>query len=83
MHPIWRPVERRAAAAWMRRMGAITYAHELEQAVKHSLLLEWACELYWRAAAIGTPRTLDEQQQIAVVTAAVEKNYGTTRRIEP
>jgi L-fuculose-phosphate aldolase len=68
-------------AALMANHGAITYAHEVEQAVKQSLLLEWACELYWRAAAIGTPRTLGAEQLSAVVAAVAEKNYGTTRRI--
>jgi L-fuculose-phosphate aldolase len=43
------------------------------------LLLEWACTVYWRAAAIGSPRALDEEQRQAVVTAAIERGYGSTR----
>jgi L-fuculose-phosphate aldolase len=35
--------------------------------------------VYWNAAAIGTPRTLDEEQQAAVVSAAVERSYGSMR----
>jgi L-fuculose-phosphate aldolase len=69
-------------AALMANHGAITYAHDLEHAVKQTLLLEWAAEVYWRAASIGTPRVLDERERAAVVAAAIEKNYGTTRRIE-
>ena len=41
-----------------------------------------ACAIYWRAAAIGTPRTLDEEQRMAVLSAAAERAYGSTRRIE-
>lgn len=69
-------------AALMANHGAIAWAQDVEAAVKQSLLLEWACTVYWRAAAIGTPRTLDEEQCQAVVASAVEKNYGTTRRID-
>lgn len=69
-------------AALMANHGSIAYANDLQSAVKHSLLLEWACEIYWRAAAVGRPRALDEEQQNAVVNAAVERQYGTTRRID-
>ena len=46
-----------------------------------SLLLEWACEVYWRAAHLGRPRTLDEEQRAAVLDAVVERAYGATHRI--
>ena len=52
-------------------------------AVERTLLLEWACTLYWRAAAIGTPRTLNEAQQAAFVSALTERRYGTTSRNDP
>jgi len=68
-------------AALMANHGAIAYAPDLETAVDHSLLLEWACTVYWRARALGEVRELDEEQRQAVVTAAVERRYGTTRRI--
>lgn len=71
------------SAALMANHGAIAYAHNLNAAVEHSLLLEWACAVYWRAAAIGAPRVLDADAQMAVVEAAVERGYGQTRRIEP
>jgi L-fuculose-phosphate aldolase len=70
-------------AALMANHGAIAYGPDLDGALKSSLLLEWACTIYWRAAAIGTPRTLDEEQRTAVVRAAAERAYGATRRIEP
>jgi L-fuculose-phosphate aldolase len=69
-------------AALMANHGAIAHAGDLANAVELSLLLEWACTVYWRAAALGTPRVLDERQRQAVVEAAVERRYGTTRPIE-
>ena len=70
-------------AALMSNHGAISYGDDLDAAVGASLLLEWACTVYWRAAAIGTPRTLDAGQQQAVIAAALARNYGTTQRLEP
>jgi len=69
-------------AALMANHGAITYGHNLDAALAQSILLEWACTVYWRAASIGTPRVLDEDDRIAVVNAALERGYGTTRRID-
>jgi len=63
-------------AALMANHGAIVYAQDLDHAVENSLLLEWACAVYWRAAAIGTPRPLDEESQRKVVEAAISRNYG-------
>jgi L-fuculose-phosphate aldolase len=66
-------------AALMANHGAITHAHDLSTAVELSLLLEWACTVYWRAAAIGSPNVLDEEQRQAVVSAALERGYGSTK----
>jgi L-fuculose-phosphate aldolase len=66
-------------AALMANHGAIVHAASIDAAVDLSLLLEWACTVYWRAAALGEPRTLDTEQQQAVVTAAIERGYGETR----
>ncbi|MGH2965955.1 MAG: class II aldolase/adducin family protein [Solirubrobacterales bacterium] len=66
-------------AVLMANHGALNYAADLETAVENALLLEWACTVYWRAAAIGTPRALDDAERDAVVAAAVERGYGTTR----
>ena len=54
----------------------------LDQALDNSLLLEWACNVYWHAAALRTPNVLDEEQQTAVVSAAVERGYGTKREVK-
>jgi L-fuculose-phosphate aldolase len=66
-------------AALMANHGAIAHAPDMAAAVDRALLLEWACTVYWRAAAIGEPSTLDETQRQAVVTAALARGYGTTR----
>jgi L-fuculose-phosphate aldolase len=70
------------SAALMANHGAIVYAQDLGAAVENSLLLEWACTVYWRAAAIGKPHVLDSEAQLAVVKAAVERGYGQKRRID-
>lgn len=67
-------------AALMANHGALVYAADPLAAVEGSLLLEWACEVYWRAAAIGEPATLDDDAQAAVARAAVERGYGTTKQ---
>ncbi|MCZ4610359.1 class II aldolase/adducin family protein [Streptomyces sp. Lzd4kr] len=71
------------SAALMASHGALTHAPTLGKAVEHALLLEWACGVYQRAAALGTPRILDEQQQLAVIEAALARNYGTTHPVAP
>jgi L-fuculose-phosphate aldolase len=63
----------------MANHGAIVYGASLSDAVANTELLEWACTLYWRAASLGTPRTLDEDEQAAVVEAVVARAYGTTQ----
>ncbi len=65
-------------AALMSNHGAITYGPNLDVAVESSLLLEWTCTVYWRAAALGPPRTLDSEQQAAFAAAIVERGYGVT-----
>jgi L-fuculose-phosphate aldolase len=67
------------SAALMANHGAITHAPDIPAAVDRALLLEWACTVYWRAAMIGEPKTLDEEQRQAVVAAALERGYGSTR----
>jgi L-fuculose-phosphate aldolase len=66
-------------AALMANHGAVAYAADPPAAVDASLLLEWACEVYWRAAAIERPRSLDGAAQRAVVEAAVSRGYGRTK----
>src|SRR4051812_468662 len=69
-------------AALMANHGAIAWAADMGKAVDQSLLLEWACGVYWRAAQVGTPRALSAEQQQGVVAAALERSYGTTKQLE-
>jgi L-fuculose-phosphate aldolase len=70
-------------AALMANHGTITYGPELDFAVAQSLLLEWACELYWRAAMVGMPRALGADEQQAVIDHVARRGYGSTQRVEP
>jgi L-fuculose-phosphate aldolase len=67
------------AAALMANHGAIVHGQDLATAVEMSLVLEWACGVYWHAAAIGSPRALDAEQREAVVQAVVERGYCAAR----
>jgi L-fuculose-phosphate aldolase len=69
-------------AALMANHGAIVHAGDLDEALELSLLLEWACTVYWRAAAIGEPHALGAEQREAVVAAALARDYGSTHRVE-
>jgi L-fuculose-phosphate aldolase len=66
-------------AALMANHGAITHAGDVAAAAELTVLLEWACTVYWRAAAIGEPRALDAQERDAVITAVTDRGYGATR----
>ncbi len=69
------------SAALLANHGAVVHADDPQAAVECSELLEWACTLYWRAAAIGTPRTLDGDALAAVSRAVAARGYGTTHRL--
>lgn len=70
------------SAALMANHGAIAYGSDLDTAMEQAMLLEWACELYWRASALGTPRTLGRSDQLAFVETVSRRGYGITRRSE-
>jgi L-fuculose-phosphate aldolase len=63
-------------AALMANHGAIAFGADIAGAVDNTMLLEWACSVYWRAAALGTPRVLDQEQLDDVVRSFVERGYG-------
>jgi L-fuculose-phosphate aldolase len=63
------------SAALMANHGAITLGADVAQAVERAHLLEWACGLYWRAAAIGEPRTLDADDLEAAAAQFRAKDY--------
>jgi L-fuculose-phosphate aldolase len=60
-------------AALMANHGAINFAADIAAATENALMLEWACTIYWRAAALGAPRALGEEERADVVRVAVEK----------
>jgi L-fuculose-phosphate aldolase len=53
-------------AALMANHGAVVLGADPDDAVESALLLEWACTVYWRAAALGEPRVLDAKRRRAV-----------------
>lgn len=67
------------SAALMANHGAVNHGATLDKAVENALLLEWCCRLFVTASSIGTPRELDHDQQTAVITAAITRNYGSTQ----
>lgn len=70
-------------AAIMANHGTLTYGADLASAANRTRLLEWACRLFWHAAAIGTPRTLDAGQMQAVRDELDRTGYGTTHAVDP
>jgi L-fuculose-phosphate aldolase len=65
------------AAALMANHGTITIGADAATATETARLLEWACTVYWRAASLGTPRTLSAEQLQAVLDTISERSYGS------
>ena len=63
-------------ACLMQNHGHVGYGHSLDAAVESSLLVEWACTVYWRARAIGEPSALSNEQMQEVVEQVVRLGYG-------
>jgi L-fuculose-phosphate aldolase len=63
-------------ACLMQNHGHVGYGHDLDYAVEASLMVEWACTVYWRARALGEPAALSEQQMQEVVEQVVRLGYG-------
>lgn len=70
-------------AALMANHGQVAHGSDLTGAVEAARLLEWACGVYWHAAQLGAPRTLDEQAQGTVREAALRRGYGGLIAGEP
>jgi L-fuculose-phosphate aldolase len=51
------------SAVLMAHHGTITSGADLDEALENARLLEWCCDIYARAAAVGTPRVLTDQQR--------------------
>ncbi len=65
------------SAVLMANHGTLTYGNDLQSAVQRTLLLEWVCTVYWRAASIGSPRALDDAQLRAVQEELERRHYGS------
>ena len=66
-------------AALLSNHGTVATGTDLDGALRATALLEWAAGLWWRASALGTPRTLDEAQRQSVIEAALRMGYGQTK----
>ena len=69
-------------AVLMANHGTLAFGATLQQALARTRLLEWACALYLRAAALGPPRVLDEPQLRAAARALRDRAYGSSRLLE-
>ncbi len=63
------------SAALMSNHGTLCIGADLAAAVDNSLLLEWAANLYWRSAAFGTPRVLNDEQIADYRRTMSERGY--------
>jgi L-fuculose-phosphate aldolase len=63
-------------AALLGGHGAVTYGDDLQAALDATELLEWACGVYIRACALGTPRVLADDDRLAVAAALATYGYG-------
>jgi L-fuculose-phosphate aldolase len=64
------------AAALMANHGMLAIGSDVAAATENAELLEWACRLYWRAAAVGEPRTLNAGQAREFLDAIAARDYG-------
>jgi L-fuculose-phosphate aldolase len=69
-------------ACLMQNHGSVNYGHNLDQAIESALLVEWACTVYWRARALGTPATLSDEQLQDVGAQVMKLGYGSTKENE-
>ena len=67
-------------AAMMQNHGSVAYGSNMKDAIHRLELLEWLAELYWRASAMGTPKVLTDKDFEAIITAAIERGYGSMKR---
>lgn len=64
------------SAVLLSNHGAITCGQDLEAALRGAELLEWVCDVFWRARQIGDPRTLSEAQIAEVAEIVSASGYG-------
>jgi L-fuculose-phosphate aldolase len=69
-------------AALLANHGTVAFGADLDGAVRATELLEWAANVYWRAAQIGTPRVLDAAALADVAEVAARRRYGSTQPVD-
>jgi len=69
-------------AAMMQNHGSIAYGSKMTEAIERLELLEWLAELYWRASSMGTPHILTDKDFEAIITAAMERGYGSLKKAD-
>lgn len=69
-------------AALMQNHGSVAYGPTMDKAIHSLELLEWLAELYWRASSMGTPRVLTDKDFEAIITAAIERGYGSMKKVD-
>lgn len=62
--------------ALIQNHGTIAYGASLQEAYDRAQLLEWLCEVYWRARLAGSPRILSGEELAAVSEAARRHRYA-------
>jgi L-fuculose-phosphate aldolase len=67
------------AAVLLANHGTVTHGADLAGAVNATELLEWAADLYARAAALGDPATLGQDELAAVAEAVATRGYGAVK----
>ena len=69
-------------ACLMQNHGHVGYGHDLDYAVEATLMVEWACTVYWRARALGEPVALSDEQLQDVAKQVMRLGYGQTKEAE-
>jgi L-fuculose-phosphate aldolase len=64
------------SAVLMRNHGSVAHGDSIEQACERLELVEWLSDVYVRAAALGTPRLLDDAKLAAAAATFTRLNYG-------
>jgi L-fuculose-phosphate aldolase len=70
------------SAVLLANHGAVTRGATLAEALERTFVLEWACTLYEKASAMGTPKVLTAVQQQAVVDVFVALRYGKPQPVD-
>jgi L-fuculose-phosphate aldolase len=69
-------------AAMMQNHGSVAYGPNMDAAIHSLELLEWLAELYWRASSMGTPHVLTDKDFEAIIMAAIERGYGSMKKVD-